>query len=132
VVGARQGIVVGFAAGVGPDPSRRNINRFYPAIAAVGDVGPASVRTLLLVVVRGYRWLVLPLLPALFGPGPHCRFEPTCSAYAEEALVKHGVCRGVLLTLKRLTKCHPWGGCGCDPVPPRSENPDRRGLIRAT
>ena len=46
---------------------------------------------------------------------PRCRFTPTCSAYAAEALRRHGVCRGLALTVRRLLRCHPWGGAGYDP-----------------
>lgn len=49
---------------------------------------------------------------------PSCRFQPTCSAYAREAFLLHGVAKGAMLTLKRIIKCHPWGGSGYDPVPP--------------
>lgn len=48
---------------------------------------------------------------------PCCRFDPTCSEYARQAIVAHGPARGVLLGLKRLGRCHPWGGYGFDPVP---------------
>lgn len=48
---------------------------------------------------------------------PCCRFDPTCSEYVRQAIVTHGPARGVLLGLKRLGRCHPWGGYGCDPVP---------------
>ncbi len=62
--------------------------------------------------VRLYRLLVSPLL------GPNCRFHPSCSVYALEALEKHGVFKGLYLTARRLLRCHPWSGCGGhDPVP---------------
>ena len=61
--------------------------------------------------VRAYQWFISPLLP------PSCRYEPTCSAYAVEALQRHGLLRGSWLTLRRLSRCHPWGGSGYDPVP---------------
>ena len=55
----------------------------------------------------------------LFSPliGPSCRFHPTCSQYAVEAIERFGVRRGVFLSIKRISKCHPWGGSGVDPVP---------------
>jgi hypothetical protein len=49
--------------------------------------------------------------------GPACRFEPTCSRYAEQAIERHGVLRGSWLAARRLARCHPFGGCGLDPVP---------------
>ncbi|MGN1062955.1 MAG: membrane protein insertion efficiency factor YidD [Alphaproteobacteria bacterium] len=49
---------------------------------------------------------------------PCCRFSPTCSEYAAQAFLLHGPVKGAILTAKRLLKCHPWGGCGYDPVPP--------------
>ena len=58
-----------------------------------------------------YRAAISPFLP------PSCRFTPTCSQYALEALRKHGPIRGSWLTLRRLLRCHPWGGSGYDPVP---------------
>ncbi len=60
--------------------------------------------------VRMYRLFLSPLLP------PSCRFLPTCSDYAEEALKKYGTLKGGLLALKRIGKCHPWGGHGHDPL----------------
>lgn len=66
----------------------------------------------LLGLVGLYRLLISPWL------GNNCRFEPSCSAYAIEALEKHGAFRGSRLTLRRIARCHPWGGSGYDPVPP--------------
>lgn len=62
--------------------------------------------------VRGYRLLLSPLI------GHGCRFRPTCSEYALEALERHGALAGSRLALGRLCRCHPWGGDGFDPVPP--------------
>ncbi len=67
-------------------------------------------------VLRFLIWLYRHSLSALMGR--HCRFEPSCSAYADEALRVHGFWRGSLLALKRIGRCHPWGGSGYDPVPP--------------
>jgi uncharacterized protein len=64
-------------------------------------------------LVRGYRLLLAPILP------PACRYEPSCSRYALEALETHGAARGSWLALRRILSCHPWGGSGFDPVPPR-------------
>ena len=62
--------------------------------------------------------------------GRQCRYLPTCSDYAEEALIVHGPWRGGLLTARRLCNCHPWGGSGYDPVPPLpgSDEPSERNL----
>lgn len=73
---------------------------------------------ILILLVRLYRWILSPLKNVLFGPLGRCRFEPTCSAYALEALERHGPFRGGWLALRRVCRCHPWGDCGHDPVPP--------------
>lgn len=70
------------------------------------------VSVLLRGLIRGYQLLLSPILPA-----HSCRFLPSCSAYGMEALDKHGALVGSWLTLKRLLRCHPWGGSGYDPVP---------------
>lgn len=69
------------------------------------------MRRLLIALVRGYRLLLSPWL------GSACRFEPTCSAYALQALERHGAASGAWLTLSRLCRCQPWCRGGLDPVP---------------
>ena len=64
-----------------------------------------------LILIRAYQLLLSPVLP------PACRFYPTCSEYTREALEKWGLLRGLFLSVKRLARCHPWGGHGIDPVP---------------
>ena len=71
--------------------------------------------------LRLYRWVISPVLSVLAGPGCGCRYHPTCSVYAMEAVKRFGVWRGGWLTVKRLARCHPWGGFGEDPVPDRVE-----------
>lgn len=65
--------------------------------------------------IKFYQRAISPLLP------PACRFTPTCSEYASQAIEAHGVARGGGLALRRLARCHPWGGSGFDPVPPVDE-----------
>ena len=69
------------------------------------------IRAVLLGLLAAYRWLVSPLLP------PACRFHPTCSSYAAEAVRRHGALKGSFLTVKRLARCHPFCEGGVDPVP---------------
>ncbi|MBN2742739.1 MAG: membrane protein insertion efficiency factor YidD [Marinilabiliaceae bacterium] len=66
---------------------------------------------LLILPVRFYQLVISPM------SGPSCRYTPTCSAYAVEALKKHGPLKGLWLSVKRILSCHPWGGHGYDPVP---------------
>ncbi|MEC7242113.1 MAG: membrane protein insertion efficiency factor YidD [Myxococcota bacterium] len=70
------------------------------------------MKWLLLRLVQFYRRCISPLLPA------SCRFYPTCSAYAQEAIEVHGAIRGGFLSARRICKCHPWNPGGIDPVPP--------------
>lgn len=63
-----------------------------------------------LVLIKLYQWIISPLL------GPKCRYIPTCSHYALEAFKKYGPVKGCWLALKRIARCHPWGGSGYDPV----------------
>jgi uncharacterized protein len=62
-------------------------------------------------LIKIYQWLISPLL------GPQCRFTPTCSHYALQAFQKYGLFKGFWLSIKRISRCHPWGGHGEDPVP---------------
>ncbi len=65
----------------------------------------------LLVPIRFYQLVISPLTP------PSCRFTPTCSEYARQAILKHGPFKGLYLAIRRLLRCNPWGGSGYDPVP---------------
>ena len=67
--------------------------------------------TIFLIPVKFYQWFISPILPQT------CRHTPTCSQYTVEALKKHGVFTGSWLAIRRLSKCHPWGTWGHDPVP---------------
>ena len=64
-----------------------------------------------LLIIKIYQYAISPLI------GPKCRYTPTCSQYAKEALQKHGFFKGFVLAVKRIARCHPWGGPGHDPVP---------------
>tara|TARA_R110000787_G_scaffold279698_2_gene389987 strand:- start:6753 stop:6989 length:237 start_codon:yes stop_codon:yes gene_type:complete len=66
-------------------------------------------------LIKGYQLLISPLLPST------CRYDPTCSHYAIEALQKHGFLKGGWLAIKRIGSCHPWGGSGYDPVPEKDK-----------
>lgn len=77
------------------------------AARLLSDAAGLGLRAL----VRTWQLLISPVLPA------HCRYAPSCSAYALEALRRHGPVRGGWLALRRVARCHPWGGQGFDPVP---------------
>jgi len=71
------------------------------------------MKFMLLLLLRSYKLCISPFL------GQHCRFFPSCSDYAQQAIVEHGVSRGSLLAGRRLCKCHPWHAGGFDPIPSR-------------
>jgi putative membrane protein insertion efficiency factor len=73
------------------------------------------LRSLCVLPIRLYQRCISPFLP------PGCRFLPTCSEYASEAILRHGIIRGGWMALRRLARCHPFGGFGLDPVPQTTE-----------
>ena len=73
------------------------------------------MRFFLIFLIRIYQWVISPLFPS------SCRFNPTCSVYAIDAITKFGIFKGVLLAIKRILKCNPWGECGYDPVPEKDK-----------
>jgi uncharacterized protein len=72
---------------------------------------------ILVFAIRAYRWTISPAQIFLFGPTGGCRFTPTCSQYAVEAVQSQGALAGTILATKRICRCHPRGDCGHDPVP---------------
>lgn len=78
-------------------------------------------QNLLILPVKIYQKIISPFFPGV------CRYRPTCSEYMIEAIRTHGACKGLYLGIRRILRCHPWGGSGYDPVPPRKpKNPHRR------
>ncbi len=71
----------------------------------------SPIAHLLILPIKFYQAAISPMLPA------SCRFTPTCSQYAIEAIRRHGPLKGTMLAIKRISRCHPWGGHGYDPVP---------------
>jgi uncharacterized protein len=80
---------------------------------------------ILIVGVKLYRWILSPAKTFVFGPMAQCRFTPSCSAYALEAVERRGALAGVWLAVKRVARCNPWGGSGFDPVPEPRDQPPR-------
>ena len=68
-------------------------------------------------LIRGYQRFLSPALHFIGGPGSGCRYQPTCSEYFLQAVMRHGVIKGGWLGIKRIARCQPWGGHGYDPVP---------------
>jgi len=78
------------------------------------------MRTILITLLRAYRYVISPLL------GPSCRFHPTCSCYAIEAIERHGAMRGGFYALRRILRCHPFHPGGLDPFPDQESASHRR------
>ena len=74
-------------------------------------------QSILIALVWVYRWVLSPAKTFVLGPQARCRFTPTCSEYALEAMQRHGAMQGAFLSVRRVCRCHPWGDCGHDPVP---------------
>jgi putative membrane protein insertion efficiency factor len=87
------------------------------------------VRAVALCVLRVYKLVVSPILHTLAGPFGGCRFHPTCSVYAAEAVRQHGILRGSIISVHRICRCHPWGECGEDPVPARLPGTLQKGVV---
>jgi putative membrane protein insertion efficiency factor len=75
------------------------------------------MQSIVVFLIRAYRVVFAPF-KLMLGVQGCCRYTPTCSHYAEQAICAHGLCRGVALGARRVLRCHPWGGSGFDPVPP--------------
>jgi hypothetical protein len=69
------------------------------------------IKTIFVNIIKLYQYTISPLL------GPHCRFNPTCSNYAIESIKKHNILKALFIIIKRISRCHPWGESGDDPVP---------------
>ena len=97
--------------------SEHSENNLPPLGGPGGSVGPGGsgwktfLRKAFLLPVYFYRVFISPLTP------PSCRYTPTCSQYMVEAVLKYGIFKGTWLGIKRILRCHPWGGSGYDPVP---------------
>jgi len=84
-----------------------------------GKIMQGAIRS----AIRAYQLLIIPVMPA-----GGCRFHPSCSAYAMDAVDTHGAARGGWLALKRIVRCHPWGPSGFDPVPPAAQDMETRDM----
>lgn len=78
---------------------------------SIGQIISKLLKFLFLLIIKFYQLFISPLL------GANCRYNPTCSQYGKEAIIKYGPFKGFWLTIKRIGRCHPWGGHGHDPVP---------------
>lgn len=113
----------GFGGGGAPGDGGKRLGHcaggiFERSSAGEIDFGIMRVLTQMVVALIGlYRRWVSPLLTVMFSPSGLCRFTPSCSEFAMEAVTVHGVVRGGAMSARRICRCHPLGGCGHDPVP---------------
>jgi hypothetical protein len=103
-------------SGAGPDTPESDPS---PRSAARPRGGRGLAAALLIAPIRFYRFFLSPWI------GRQCRFTPTCSAYAIEAIERHGAWRGFWLAARRIGRCHPWSPGGLDPVPPSRQAPGK-------
>lgn len=96
-------------------PAGKRVSRNTAALRALTALPGRLLAWPLIALIALYRYAVSPLL------GINCRFQPSCSEYAREALLQHGLIRGSWLAARRIARCHPWGGSGYDPLPERQE-----------
>jgi uncharacterized protein len=83
------------------------------------------MKAIIRLCIRFYQRFLSPAIHFIGGPGSGCRFHPTCSEYFLQAVERHGFVCGSWLGLRRIARCHPWGGQGDDPVPPCSHDSHR-------
>jgi putative membrane protein insertion efficiency factor len=89
----------------------------HPLISQTKSGGLPTAATILILAIRIYRLTISPAQAFLFGPTGGCRFTPTCSQYAMDAIREHSALAGGWLAVKRICRCHPWCRCGHDPAP---------------
>lgn len=99
------------------------MNKLCPMYVQMLKFIQAAIQNSLICLVLFYKKGISPWLPGA------CRFQPTCSEYMIEALKKHGIFKGLYLGIRRILRCHPWGGSGFDPVPDKKSDKDKVNLL---